>query len=347
MAEHDLAGDADFRLIPTDPPADQVKQITFVPFLSDGRCALMVGSGGMRLPSGEVLDGEDYLIDTVLRVPLETAGFRYQRFHPFAISGTHLYAWIEGAPYTGRRPHATAKLRLLPPEQASALLDAAGRPALATVVTAAARSYLTLDEPTYYADNMRTLERSYLRGRTPQEGSGFGGNEIEWRMARHHISEGIGAGGTFLDVGCANGLLMESIAAWCSERDVRVEPYGVDYAPGLVDLARRRLPQWADRIWLGNAIDWIPPDGRRFDYVHILLDCVPRARSADLIRHHLQRTVRRGGGRLLVSDYAADVRHGALSAAHTLAALGFECCGESAGDARSGRRGARTAWLDA
>src|SRR5215471_17076219 len=110
MAEHDLAGDADFRLIPTDPPADQVKQITFVPFLSDGRCALMVGSGGMRLPSGEVLDGEDYLIDTVLRVPLETAGFRYQRCHPFAISSTHLYAWIEGAPYTGRRPHATAEL---------------------------------------------------------------------------------------------------------------------------------------------------------------------------------------------------------------------------------------------
>src|SRR5215471_8170370 len=225
------------------------------------------------------------------------------------------------------------RTRMLPPEQASALLDAAGRPDLAAVVTAAARSYLTLDEPTYYADNMRTLERSYLRGRTPQEGSGFGGNEIEWRMARHHISEGIGAGGTFLDVGCANGLLMESIAAWCSERDVRVEPYGVDYAPGLVDLARRRLPRWADRIWLGNAIDWIPPDGRRFDYVHILLDCVPRARSADLIRHHLQRTVRRGGGRLLVSDYAADVRHCALSAAHTLAALGFECCGESAGDA--------------
>ena len=56
----------------------------------------------------------------------------------------------------------------------------------------------------------------------------------------------------------------------------------------------------------GNAVDWRPPGGRRFDYVHILLDCVPRSRRADLIRHHLTRTVAPGTGRLLVSDYAAD-----------------------------------------
>jgi hypothetical protein len=36
---------------------------------------------GPALPSGEVLDGEDYRLDTVLRVPLQTAGFRYHGDH--------------------------------------------------------------------------------------------------------------------------------------------------------------------------------------------------------------------------------------------------------------------------
>jgi hypothetical protein len=32
--------------------------------------------GNPALPSGEVLDGEHYLLDTVLRVPLQTVGCR-------------------------------------------------------------------------------------------------------------------------------------------------------------------------------------------------------------------------------------------------------------------------------
>ena len=341
----EVTGDPGLALIRADPPAEQVTWITFVPFLPDGRCALIEGSDGPSLPSGEVAGGEDYLIDTVLRVPLETAGFRYQHFHPFALSGRHLYAWIEGAPYSGKRAHASPGLMAMHPAEASARLDAAGRPDLAAVVAAAARSYQTLSEQAYYADNLRTLERAYLRGRTSQEGSGFGGDEREWRLARRHITDGVRADGTFLDVGCANGLLMESVAGWCAERGLQVEPYGLDIAPGLVELARQRLPQWAERIWLGNAIDWVPPAGTRFDYVHILLDCVPAARRGDLIRHHLHCTVQ-GGGRLLVSDYGADPALGAPSAAETVAALGLTCSGQSTGDARSWRASARTAWID-
>jgi hypothetical protein len=105
---------------------------------------------------------------------------------------------------------------------------------------------------------------------------------------------------------------MESVAAWCAERGLAVEPYGVDISPALAERARQRLPRWAGRIWAGNAADWRPPHGQRFDYVHILLDCVPRARRAELIRHHLTHTVRPGTGRLLVSDYAADPAAGHL-----------------------------------
>src|SRR5262249_21998149 len=154
----------------------------------------------LRLPSGEVRDGEDYLIETVLRIPLETAGFRYQRFRPFGLNGDHLYAWIEGAPYHGERPHAKPELVIQTAEDAAARLRQANRAELAAAVTAAARSYRAIDDETYYADSLRTLERSYLRSVTSQEGSGFGGDDRAWRQARYHITEGITAAGTFLDV---------------------------------------------------------------------------------------------------------------------------------------------------
>jgi 2-polyprenyl-3-methyl-5-hydroxy-6-metoxy-1,4-benzoquinol methylase len=336
-----------FRLIRDDPPADQVQHMTFVPFLPDGRCVLVEQAQGPALPSGEVLDGEDYLIDTVLRVPLQTAGFRYQRVRPFGIDGGHLYAWIEGAPYSGDRPHEKPELSFCTAEQAATRLRAGPQPGLAAAVIAAAASYRTLDEQAFYADNLRTLERSYLRGQTSQEGSGFGAGEQAWRQARHHITEAISVAGTFLDVGCANGLLMESVAAWCADRGLTVEPYGIDLAPGLVDLARRRLPHWADRIWQGNAIDWAPPHGQRFDYVHILLDCVPPQRRADLVRHHLASTVRPGTGRLLVSNYSADPSIGSPTAAQTLQSLGFAYNGQTGGGKRPSRPPAPTAWIDA
>ena len=330
--------------VDADPPADRVRRITFVPFLPDGRCALIEDPGGPALPSGEVADGEDYVLDTVLRVPLEKAGFRYQRFHPFGLDGDHLYAWIEGAPYTGSKPHGTFQLTFLHAEDAA---ERVGDPALAAVIRAAARSYRSLSEQDFYADNRRTLERGYLRGTTPQQGSGFSGGPGEWRRARWHITEAIDGDGTFLDVGCANGLLMESVAAWCAERGLDVEPYGVDISPKLAALARRRLPQWADRIWAGNAAGWRPPDGLRFDYVHILLECVPRARRGDLVRHHLAHTVRPGTGRLLVSDYTANPATGHPAAPETVRSLGFRVAGQTSGGDRPGRVPVPTAWITA
>jgi hypothetical protein len=44
-----------FGLIGTDPPADQVRRITFVAFLADGRCALIEGPGAPALPAGQRL----------------------------------------------------------------------------------------------------------------------------------------------------------------------------------------------------------------------------------------------------------------------------------------------------
>jgi len=81
--------------------------------------------------------------------------------------------------------------------------------------------------------------------------------------------------------------------------------------------------------------------------VHILLDCVPRGRRADLIRHHLAHTVRPGTGRLLVSDYATDPATGHPAAPETARSLGFRVAGQTSGGDRLGRVPLPTAWITA
>jgi len=115
------------------------------------------------------------------------------------------------------------------------------------------------------------------------------------------------------------------MVAWCAERDIRLEPYGVDLSAGLVAEARCRLPRWADRIWVGNALDWTAPDGRRFDFVHTLLDLVPPGRLEQMLHHQLGHLVA-PGGRLLASHYvpaASRARH----ADEVLRRLGFRVDG--------------------
>jgi hypothetical protein len=90
---------------------ERVQRLTVVPFLPDGRCALVPVAGGLVLPSGEVLAGEDPVLDTGLRVPLATAGFRRQGLHPFAVEGDHVAVWSEGDDGRRRaRPHAEVEL---------------------------------------------------------------------------------------------------------------------------------------------------------------------------------------------------------------------------------------------
>lgn len=82
----------------------------------------------------------------------------------------------------------------------------------------------------------------------------------------------------------------------------RIEPYGLDLAPRLAELARRRLPQWADRIVVGNALTWEPP--RRFDFVRTELVYVPDARRGDYVRRLLAAVVA-PRGRLIACSYGS------------------------------------------
>jgi len=149
---------------------------------------------------------------------------------------------------------------------------------------------------------VEVYEQHYLASDDPRRQSGFGGDEDRWEAARRPIVEAIDRDGSFLDIGCANGYLLESVVRWSEHR---IEPYGLDFSPRLVELARSRLPQWAKRIFLGDALEWEPP--QRFDFVRRELLYAPEERWRELVERLLERTVA-PGGRLIVCGYGSPRR---------------------------------------
>jgi hypothetical protein len=61
-------------------------------------------------------------------------------------------------------------------------------------------------------------EKKYLEGLNPRQQSGFGRDERDWEQFRRPIMAAIDRSGTFLDIGCANGLLMDDIRRWGARR---------------------------------------------------------------------------------------------------------------------------------
>ena len=139
-----------------------------------------------------------------------------------------------------------------------------------------------IDEEGWHREMAAIVVPAYLGAETPWEQSGKSGGADDWEYARSHVVHAFDRDGTFLDVGCANGYLMETAARWSR---FAIEPYGVDIAPELAELARRRLPHWADRIWVGNALTWEPP--RRFSFVRAWLEYVPKHRRRELLERLL------------------------------------------------------------
>ena len=174
---------------------------------------------------------------------------------------------------------------------------------------------------------------AYLTAETAEGGSGSSRDAAGWKYARSLLADAVEPGWAFLDIGCANGHLMESMAAWAE-----VEPYGLEIAPELAELARRRLPQWADRIWVGNAADWTPP--RRFDAIRAGLDYVPPDGRRDLVEHLLGYC-----GRLVIGVFNEEREERKLEA--EVAGWGFSVVGRAERDHPHPRLAYRAFWIDA
>lgn len=196
-------------------------------------------------------------------------------------------------------------------------------------------------------DNMRrVLETAYISHEEPWRQSGMSGPADRWASLRRPVADCIERSGSFLDIGCANGYLLECCVRWTAHRGLKVDAFGLDISEKLIALARRRLAQWADRFYVANAYLWRPP--RRFDYVRTELVYVPAEHERDYVRHLLENYLN-PGGTLLVANYSEDMpdpAKGLLPGNHPtrklldrLAELGFEPAGFKDGyDPVKGRR---------
>jgi SAM-dependent methyltransferase len=161
---------------------------------------------------------------------------------------------------------------------------------------------LTAAEKRFFVESLALDEAKYLAGSNPRQQSGFGRDERDWERFRRPIVVPIERDGSFLDIGCANGLLMESVVTWARKAGHVVEPYGLDISEKLAELARQRLPHWRERIFVGNALFWEPPT--RFDFVRTELVYVPRTLRQQYTERLLSRFVALGG-QLIICSYGS------------------------------------------
>ena len=196
--------------------------------------------------------------------------------------------------------------------------------------------------PKSFLVELEALESSYLGEDDPIRQSGFGGGRARWRSERDPILDAIDGDGEILDIGCANGYLLECLVTWGRERGLLLQPFGLDQGARLIDLAKLRLPDFESNFVVGNAWDWEPP--RRFRYVYTLYDCVPMSYLAEYL-HRLHERFLTPQGRLIVGAYGSHSRGvPALNVAEALASAGLVVAGSSAvGNLPI----ARFAWVDA
>jgi hypothetical protein len=126
--------------------------------------------------------------------------------------------------------------------------------------------------PEAFLQRLAVLQTLYLRESDPMRQSGFFGGAARWRAERSPILDGL-ASGDRLDIGCANGHLLECLVRWGQARGILLAPHGLDCSAGLIARARQRLPGHAADLHHGNAWDWEPP--RRFAQVYSVWDCLP------------------------------------------------------------------------
>jgi SAM-dependent methyltransferase len=188
------------------------------------------------------------------------------------------------------------------------------------------------------------IERMYLKAPDAYGQSGFHGDAARWEALRRPVMKAVNKDGSFLDIGCANGLLLESAVGWAASDGHTVVPFGLDTSAALVELARERLKGKGGELFVGDGQVWEPP--RRFDFVRTELVYVPGAARKEYTERLASRFLTEGG-RLIVASYGT---RGGIPPCERVGELlrswGLAVEGEAEGvDTWSGKTLTRVAWV--
>lgn len=336
-----------------------VARVFLVPFVGDRVVVLRLPDE--ISPVGGTLEPGEHWCVTATRELMEEAGARLRPapadlplLHPFGVQHCHSHgarpyrphqphpdllrvtAWCEvelvGPPTMPEGGEVVEEVLTLPVDEACRLVPPEDA---ALFRLAAERRSRGVSDTTWTRDSVRLLEEHYLRSTTPEGQSGKLGDAADWELSRRLVVRALHRDGSFLDLGCANGLLMESVVRWAAAGGRSIDPYGLDASARLVALARRRLPRWSDHLYVGDALTWSPP--RRFDFVHTMVDLVPPRRRVEWLWRVLEEMVL-PGGRLIVRDYEG--------IGDRLRGWGLPVSGVTV-QPRGQRRAQEAAWVDA
>ena len=196
--------------------------------------------------------------------------------------------------------------------------------------------------PRSFLQGLKELEDAYLEQDDPIRQSGFSGGAVRWRSERGPILDAVESDGDLLDIGCANGYLLECLMNWGCECGLKLIPHGLDQGSRLIELARRRLPEHSDNFHVGNSWDWTPR--RRYRYVYMLYDCLPLDYLAEGVQRLMDRIVA-PQGRLIIGAYGSKSdSEPPFDIGAFLASSGFEVVGRAEGGAQPITK---FAWVDA